>query len=356
VKPSWALVGAALLVPLSLLTLLFHSEPVRFAVAAAAMVPLAGLLGDATEELSIHAGPRVGGLLNATFGNAAELIVGIFLVADGELEVVRSSITGSIIGNLLLVLGASFFAGGLKFRELKFSAAAAGTGVASMAIAVAAVLMPAIYARGAHPTEFRIESVSVGVAIVLLIMYGASLVFSFVTHPDHGAAAPAEESAEGEETASMSVRGALALLAVSGALVALEAEILTAALGPTVNSLGLSRLWVGLILVPIVANAAEHSTAVRAAMRKKTDLTVAIAVGSSTQVALVVTPLLVFAGLAFGHHLHLDFTPFDISAIALSVVVVAFVTYDGVTNWLEGAQLMAVYVILAITSFYLVSG
>jgi Ca2+:H+ antiporter len=151
----------------------------------------------------------------------------------------------------------------------------------------------------------------------------------------------------------MSVRGALALLAVSGALVALEAEILTAALGPTVNSLGLSRLWVGLILVPIVANAAEHSTAVRAAMRKKTDLTVAIAVGSSTQVALVVTPLLVFAGLAFGHHLHLDFTPFDISAIALSVVVVAFVTYDGVTNWLEGAQLMAVYAILAISSFYL---
>ena len=151
----------------------------------------------------------------------------------------------------------------------------------------------------------------------------------------------------------MSVRGALALLVASGALVALEAEILTGALEPTVQSLGLSRLWVGLILVPIVANAAEHSTAVRAAMRQKTDLAVTIAVGSSTQVALVVTPLLVFAGLAFGHHLHLDFTAFDISAIALSVVVVAFVTCDGSTNWLEGAQLMAVYAILAISSFYL---
>src|SRR5947207_8210109 len=212
-KARWAELGAAVLVPLSLISLLFHSEPTRFVLAAAAMVPLAGLLGDATEELAIHAGPRVGGLLNATFGNAAELIVGIFLVADGELEVVRSSITGSIIGNLLLVLGAAFFAGGLRFRELKFSAAAAGTGVASMAIAVAGVLMPAIYARGAHPTEFRIDAVSIGVAIVLLVMYAASLIFALVTHPETQA-----ERAACPEEASMSVRGALALLAVSGAL------------------------------------------------------------------------------------------------------------------------------------------
>jgi Ca2+/H+ antiporter len=152
------------------------------------------------------------------------------------------------------------------------------------------------------------------------------------------------------------VRGALVLMAIAGVLVAVESEILTGALEPTVEALGLSRLWVGLILVPIVANAAEHSTAVRAAMHQKTDLAVSIAVGSSTQVALVVTPLLVFAGLAFGHHLHLDFSAFDIGAIALSVVVVAFVAYDGCTNWLEGAQLMAVYVIVAITSFYLGAG
>src|SRR5437879_844044 len=235
------------MVPLSLLTLRFPSEPARFALAAAAMVPLAGLLGDATEELAIHAGPRVGGLLNATFGNAAELIVGVFLVADGELEVVRSSITGSIIGNLLLVLGASFFAGGLRFRELNFSAAAAGTGIASMALAVAGLLMPGIYARGAHPTEFRIEAVSVGVAIVLLIMYGASLVFSLVTHPDSQGADAGEP-----EAATMSVRAAMLLLAVSGGLVALESEILVGALESTVPSAGLSRLCVGLIRVPMV--------------------------------------------------------------------------------------------------------
>jgi len=315
------------------------------------MVPLAGLLGDATEELSIHAGPRVGGLLNATFGNAAELIVGVFLVADGELEVVRSSITGSIIGNLLLVLGASFFAGGLRFKEMKFSAAAAGTGVASMALAVAGVVMPAIYGHGAHPTEFRIEAVSIGVAVVLLVMYAASLLFTLVTHPEKRTAQPGDE-----EQPTMSLRGSLTLLAVAGAFVGVEAVILAGALEPTVQSQGLYRLWVGLILVPMLANAAEHSTAVRAALNNKSDLAVAIAVGSSTQVALVVTPILVFAGLIFGHHLHLDFTPFDISAIALAVVVVAFVCYDGVTNWLEGAQLMAVYVIVAITSFYLSAG
>src|SRR5205085_504181 len=171
---------------------LFESGVARSAVAAAAMVPLAGLLGEATEELAIHAGPRVGGLLNATFGNAAELIVGIFLVADGELEVVRASITGSIIGNLLLVLGASFFAGGLRYKELRFSAQSASAGVASMALAVAGVLMPSIYARGQHPTEFRIEAVSVAVSIVLLLLYAASLIFSLITHPEGASDAGAE--------------------------------------------------------------------------------------------------------------------------------------------------------------------
>src|SRR5205823_14872164 len=156
-----------------------------------------------------------------------------------------------------------------------------------------------------------------------------------------------------QEQATMSVRGALGLLAFSGALVAVASELLTGALEPTVQSLGLSRLWVGLILIPIVSNAAEHWSAVRAATHRKADLTVAIAVGSSTQVALVVTPLLVFAGLAFGHHLHLDFTSFDISAMAVAVIVVAFVAYDGLTNWLEGAQLLGVYGILAVASFYL---
>ena len=346
-KGRWSLVGSAVLVPASGVAAVFHSAPARFGLAAAALVPLAGLLGDATEDLAAHAGPRLGGLLNATFGNAAELIVGIFLVARGELAVVRASITGSIIGNLLLVLGAAFFAGGVRHKELDFSASSASAGISSMALAVAGILMPSIYAHGQHTTEFRIETVSVGVAIVLLLLYGASLAFAFITHPE--AVAP---PTEGEEPA-LSVRGALVVLAIAGALVAFESELLVGALEKTVEAANLSRIWVGLIVVPIVGNAAEHSTAVRAAVKRKTDLAVSIAVGSSAQVALVVTPILVFAGLALGHHLTLDFTPFDISAMAVAVIVVAFVAYDGRTNWLEGAQLLGVYGILAVASFYL---
>ena len=338
-------VAAALLVSASVVARVVDSHSATFGFAALAMIPLAGILGDATEDLAAHAGPRVGGLLNATFGNAAELIIGVFLVARGEISVVRASITGSIVGNLLLVLGASFLAGGLRHRELRFSAQAAGVGVASMSLAVAGVIMPSIYGRGEHVTAFRIEAVSVGVAVVLLLLYAATLVYSLTGDDDSVAPPP--------EVARWSSTTALIVLAVSGALVALESELLVGALEPTVRSLGLSRLWVGLILVPIVGNAAEHSTAVRAAVKEQTDLALQIAVGSSAQVALVVTPMLVFAGLAFGHHLTLNFSAFDIGAIALSVAVVAFIVLDGRSNWLEGSQLLGVYVILAVTSFYL---
>jgi len=348
VRGRITVLAAAALVPASVVARVVDSRSATFGLAAFAMIPLAGLLGDATEELAAQAGPRVGGLLNATFGNAAELIIGVFLVAKGEISVVRACITGSIVGNLLLVLGASFFAGGLRHRDLRFSAQAAGVGVASMSLAVAGVLMPSIYSRGEHVTAFRIEAVSVGVSVVLLALYAASLVFS-LTGAGSGAGAPsAAPSPRGWSSAK-----ALTILAVSGALVAVESELLVGALESTVRSLGLSRLWVGLILVPIVGNAAEHSTAVRAALKEQTDLALQIAVGSSAQVALVVTPLLVFAGLPFGHHLTLSFSPFDIGAIALSVAVVAFIVLDGRSNWLEGSQLLGVYVILAVTSFYL---
>jgi Ca2+:H+ antiporter len=345
VKDRATVLASAVLVPASVVAWAVGSHTPTFILSALAMIPLAGILGDATEDLAAHAGPRVGGLLNATFGNAAELIIGVFLVSRGEIAVVRASITGSIVGNLLLILGASFLAGGLRHRELRFSAQAAGVGVASMALAAAGVLMPSIYAGGEHVTAFRIEAVSVGVAVVLLILYVATLVFS-LTGADDAVAAP-------PHTPRWSSRTALIVLAATGALVAFESELLVGALEPTVRSLGLSRLWVGLILVPIVGNAAEHSSAVRAAVKQHTDLTLQIAVGSSAQVALVVTPLLVFAGLGFGHHLTLSFSAFEIGAIALSVVVVAFIVLDGQSNWLEGSQLLGVYVILAVTSFYL---
>lgn len=343
-------VGIVVLVPASLISRLAGPETLTFLLSAAAVVPLAGLLGTATEELAAHTGPRIGGLLNATFGNAAELIIGCLLIARGEIAVVRASITGSILGNLLLVLGAAFFAGGLRRKELVFSAGSASTHIASMALAVAGILMPTIYAGKAQATAFRIEAISVGVAVVLLAMYAANLIFSLVTHTD---TFRGPETIGEVEAPNWSRRTALGLLGAAGILVGLESELLVHALEPTVAAWGVSKLWVGLILVPIVGNAAEHSTAVIVAMKGKVDLAIDIAVGSSAQVALLVAPILVFTGLAFGHNLTLVFGSFELGALALSVAVVALMCQDGRSNWLEGVQLLGVYTIVAVASFFI---
>jgi Ca2+:H+ antiporter len=344
------LVGlVALLVPAAVIARLADSSTATFVLSALAVVPLAGILGTATEELALHAGPRVGGLVNATFGNAAELIIGLLLVAKGELAVVEASITGSILGNLLLVLGAAFLAGGLRRKELRFSAPAASALVASMTLAVAALLMPTLYARTALSSEFREEAVSLIVAGVLVAMYAAGLVFSLVTHTD--VFRPEGESDVEEPT--WTVRRALFWLAVAGGLVGVVSELLVSALEPTVEASGLSKIWVGLILVPIVGNAAEHSTAVMLALKGKVEIAIDIAVGSSAQIALLVGPILVFAGALFGHHLHMVVSPFELAAIAIAVAVVSLQVQDGRTNWLEGAQLLGLYVIIAVAAFFL---
>ncbi|MHB8669317.1 MAG: calcium/proton exchanger [Acidimicrobiales bacterium] len=321
-----------------------------FLTAAAAVIPLAALLGRATEELTRHSGPRIGGLLNATFGNAAELIIGVALVARGEVAIVRASLTGSILGNLLLVLGAAFFAGGLRHRELRFSSRAASTHVVTMALAVAGLLMLSFYAQSQHSTEHRIEVVSGAVAAILVIVYIAGLVFSQVTHADPFGEDPTPPEAGGR---GWSLRRAAIVLAVVGVVVAVESELLAGAVEQAVSALGVSRLWLGLILVPIVGNAAEHATAVIVARKGKADLALEIAAGSSAQIALLVTPLLVMVGALVGHPLVLVFSPFELGALALAVALVALISLDGSTNWLEGAQLLALYAILASTSFYL---
>jgi Ca2+:H+ antiporter len=348
--PRWILVAGGVLVPASVVARVLDQQTATFVLSAAAVVPLAGLLGQATEELALHAGPRIGGLLNATFGNAAELIIGILLVSRGKIAVVEASITGSILGNLLLVLGAAFFAGGLRRKELQFSAQAAGSHVASMALAVAGILMPTIYAHTEKSSHFRLETISVGVAVVLILLYVASLVFSLVTNTDAFGTSPHDED---DGPPAWSQRRALLVLAVAGILVGLESEMLVGALESAVHSLRLSELWVGLILVPIVGNAAEHSTAVVLAMKGKAEIALDIAVGSSAQIALLVTPVLVFVGLIVGHDLTLTFSTFEVGAIALAVVIVSFISQDGRTNWLEGAQLIGVYGILGVSSFFL---
>jgi Ca2+:H+ antiporter len=348
--PRARTIAALVLIPASIAAKVAGAEVATFALSGAAVIPLAGVLGQATEELAIHAGPRVGGLLNATMGNAAELIIGVLLVARGEIAVVRASITGSILGNLLLVLGAAFLAGGLKAKELRFSPQSASTHVVSLTLAVAGVMMPTVIEHSTSSNHFRIESISVGVAVVLIAMYAASLVFALVTHND-----PVRESstpAAAEEVAEWSARFAVSVLVAVAVLVALESELLVGALQHTVERFDLSPIWVGLILVPIIGNAAEHSTAVLVARKGKADLALDIAVGSSSQVALLVAPLLVFAGLAFGHDLTLAFSVVELAAMIVAILVVAIIALDGRSNWLEGSQLLGLYTILAIGTFF----
>jgi Ca2+:H+ antiporter len=341
---EWLLV----FIPLSLLSdLVLHVELLTFASAAAAILPLAGIIGRATEQLALHAGERVGGLLNATFGNVTELVIAIFLILDDELEVVKASLTGSILGNLLLVLGLSFLVGGVRHKEQEFSAQAAGVHASSLALAVTGLLMPALFLQttGRHDFVQR-EVVSGVVAGVLMLLYAAALTFTMVTH-EHLFHTPTQ----GEAPRWSRNRAGVVLLGAT-ALVALESEILVGALEPALKDLGLSKFFVGLIIVPIIGNAAEHSSAVLFAVRDKLDVTLEIAIGSSVQIALFVAPLLVFISLAVGHPMDFVFSTFEIAAVGLSMLIVALISLDGRSNWLEGAQLIGAYAIMAISFFF----
>lgn len=340
----WLLV----LVPVSVFAdFVLHNELMTFLTAAGAILPLAGLIGRSTEQLAIHAGPRLGGLLNATFGNVAELIIAVFLILDDEVEVVKASLTGSILGNLLLVLGLSFLAGGLRHREQRFNAQAAGVHSTSLVLAVIGLLMPALFAltTGQHGFIQR-EVVSGTVATVLMALYVGALVFMFITH-EHLFRTPT-----GEEKATWSVRFGLTVLLAATALVGLESEILVGALEPALVDLGLSKLFVGLIVIPIIGNAAEHSAAVVMAVRDKVEVTLEIAIGSSTQIALFVAPALVFISLLVGHPMDFIFSPFEVAAVGLSTLIVSLISNDGRSNWLEGAQLVGAYLIMAISFFF----
>jgi Ca2+:H+ antiporter len=341
---EWLLV----FVPISLVSaFVIHADLLTFVTSAAAILPLAGLIGRSTDQLALHAGPRIGGLLNATFGNVTELIIAIFLILDDEIEIVKASLTGSIIGNLLLVLGLAFFVGGLRNKEQEFSAEAASVHTSSLALAVGGLLMPALFVltTGTHGETQR-EIVSGVIAGVLIAVYVCVLVFMLVTH-EH-----LFRTAEQDERPTWSVRRAVLTLVVVTAVVGLESELLVGALEPALKDLALSRLFVGLILVPIIGNAAEHSTAVMFAMRNKLDATLEIATGSSLQIALFVTPALVFVSLAIGHPMDFVFSPFEVAAVGISVLLVALISRDGRSNWLEGLQLVATYVVIAISFFF----
>lgn len=344
----WAL-ALGVLVPVSwILDLLLRPGVAVFAVAGVAIIPLAWFLGLATEELGKHAGPGVGGLLNATFGNATELIIAIFALASGLTEVVKASLTGSVIGNLLLVLGLSMFAGGIRYKTQVFSREASGIQITMLVVAVIGLVMPALYVLSTGVRSgATLQEMSLGIAGILLLAYGLGLFFSLRTHRDIF-----NPVTEVSEEPQWTKRFALGVLVISTALVAVESEILVGSLETARQSLGLTELFVGVIIVAIVGNAAEHGSAVLMAWRNKMELSVAVATTSTTQVALFVAPILVFASLLAPRVMTLDFEIFELAALALSTAVVAAVVSDGRSNWYEGALLVMVYAVIAIAFLF----
>ena len=348
---AWARPGLSWLiifVPISLIAELSQQALLVFITSGLAIIPLAGLIGRSTDQLAIRVGPRLGGLLNATFGNLTELIVGILLVGAGQFQVVKASLIGSIVGNLLLVLGISFIAGGFRHPEQRFNARAAGVHTASMLLAVTGLAVPAMLAgTNSHLAASHKEVVSAGVAVTLILLYVAALVFMQFTH-EHLFRTP-----ESTERAAWSASLAMGVLLASALLVGLESEFLVSSLDAALHSLGLSALFVGLIFIPIIGNAAEHSSAVLFALKNKLDVTLEIAVGSSTQVALFLAPALVFISLVIGRPMDFIFEGFEVGAVALATVIVAVISLDGRSNWLEGLQLVGVYAIVALAAFFL---
>ena len=344
----WALALGAL-VPVSwLLDVLLGPGVAVFAVAGLAIIPLAWFLGLATEELGKHAGPGVGGLLNATFGNATELIIAIFALSSGLTEVVKASLTGSIIGNLLLVLGLSMFAGGVRYKTQVFSREASGIQVTMLVVAVIGLVMPALYVLSTGTQSgVTLQEMSLGIAGILLLAYALGLLFSLRTHRDIF-----NPVSEVPEEPRWTQRFALGILVVSTALVAVESEILVGSLETARKSLGLTELFVGVIIIAIVGNAAEHGSAVLMAWRNKMDLSVAVATTSTTQVALFVAPILVFASLMMPRAMTLDFEIFELASLGLATAVVAAVVSDGRSNWYEGALLIMVYAVIAIAFLF----
>jgi Ca2+:H+ antiporter len=321
-----------------------------FVTSCLAILPLAGWMGHATEQLAERMGEGVGGLLNATFGNAAELIIALAALRAGLHDVVKASIAGSIVGNILLVLGASMLAGGLRRREQQFNPAGARSQATMLTLAAIALVLPAAFQVAAGAAPEGLGRLSVSISIVLLLVYVLFLVFSLVTHSTLFAGS--HEAEEGK--APVAVTRAALTLAGATAVIAWISEIMVGAIEPTAHEFGLSNIFVGVFVVAIVGNAAEHATAITAAMKDRMDLSLLIAIGSSMQVALFVAPVLVLASLFLGP------TPMDLAfpaglvlIVLLSVLITGQVAGDGRSDWLKGMQLLAVYLVLGLAFFFL---
>ncbi|ACB51110.1 H+/Ca2+ exchanger [Crocosphaera subtropica ATCC 51142] len=327
---------------------------ITFITAGLAIVPLAAFMGQATEEIAVVVGPNLGGLLNATFGNATELILALVALNEGLIGVVKATITGSIIGNLLLVVGFSMLLGGLRYKEQEFQSVAARVNASSMNLAVIAILLPtAVQYTSSGIEEQTLQNLSVAVAVVLILVYGLTLLFSMKTHAYlYEVGVAAEEEATEEDTTNINLSKWVIILLLVTLGVAIESELLVNSLEEATSSLGLTALFTGVILLPIVGNAAEHATAVTVAMKNKMDLSMSVAVGSSLQIALFVAPVLVIAGWVLGQPMDLDFNPFELVAVAVAVLITNSISSDGRSNWLEGTLLLATYAVIGLAFYF----
>lgn len=347
-------------IPISIAGHFLHwSDAIVFITSGLAIVPLAAWMGTATEEIAVVAGPSLGGLLNATFGNATELIIALVALNAGLVSVVKATITGSIIGNLLLVMGLSMFLGGLRYKEQEFQPVVARVNASAMNLAVIAILLPtAVDATSTGIDEVTIQKLSVAVAIVLITVYVMSLIFSMKTHSylfDVGVAENelAEANLAAEEPGhKVNLPLWIGVLLVITLFVAVESEFLVDSLEKATSALGLTTLFTGVILLPIIGNAAEHTTAVTVAIKNKMDLSVSVALGSSLQIALFVAPVLVIAGYVMGQPMDLNFNPFELVAVAVAVLIANSISSDGKSNWLEGALLLAAYLVLGFAFYF----
>jgi Ca2+:H+ antiporter len=342
-------------IPATILAEHFGFSPtVVMGLACLGIVPVARLMGQATEHLSHKVGPTVGGLLNATFGNACELIIALFALRAGLIEVVKASITGSILGNVLLVMGASMVVGGLKHETQSFNKMTALTASTFLAIVAFSLMMPAALHHFSEHESVRVnQNLALAISLVLIVLYMLGLVFSLGTHKHLFLPAADATEADEPETAGWSVKKSIAVLAIATGAVVVLSEYLVGNVEAAATTMGMTPIFVGVILLAIIGNAAENSTAVLMARRNKMDISINIALGSSTQIAMFVTPVVVMFGYFTGSPMDLVFTPAEIISVIAAVIVCWLVVFDGKSNWLEGAALLCLYVILGVTFYFI---
>lgn len=326
-----------------------------FICSALAVIPLAALIGESTGHVSRHVGPSAGALINATFGNLAEMIIAIFAVRAGLLEVVKASLTGSILGNLLFVGGLSMLVGGWTRDSQKFNRLSSEASAGQMVVAVAAMLLPAMffYSGGGKTHPELMHEVSVGTAVVLLITYGCGLWFTFRTHQHLLSGAAHGATAHGHDEDGWSMKRAVTTLILTSVVMAVVAEVLVDTVAEVGHAWGLNEVFLGVVVLAMIGNAAENSAAVRFAHRNQMDLAINIVTQASVQIALFVTPVLVLLSFALGHPLDLVFSPFEIVSVVLAVAIVAYLVLNGESNWFEGVQLLALYTMIAVAIYFL---